>query len=126
MLLYSQGHARRLCSGLKSALITAPATPPKPGSTEHWHARPQRYAGDYTTDAERHAAYQDFTTSLATMQSVFSQADDIHTAGYLEAHERVTSGDADGPEDAETWVPGDLNRYARADWLEGFRSPFEP
>ncbi len=106
--------------------MSTPATPPKPGSTEHWHAWLQRYGGDYTTDDERRAAYQDFTMNLATMQSVFSQSDGMHTAGYLEAHERVASGDADGPEDAETWVPGDLNRYARADWLEGFRSHFEP
>ena len=60
------------------------------------------------------------------MQAVFSQSDGMHTAGYLEAHERVASGDADSPDDAETWVPGDLTGHARADWLEGFRSHFEP
>ena len=30
------------------------------------------------------------------------------------------------PPAAETWVPANLNGYARADWLEGFRSHFEP
>ena len=117
---------RRRRGGLKSALMSAPAPPPKPGSTEHWQAWLQRYGGDYTDDAERRAAYQDFTTNSAALQSVFSQANDMHTAGYLEAHERVASGDADGPDDAETWVPGDLTGHARADWLEGFRSHFEP
>ena len=106
--------------------MSAPAPPPKPGSTEHWQAWLQRYGGDYTDDAERRAAYQDFTTNLDTIQAVFSQSDDMHVAGYLEAHERVASGDADSPDDAETWVPGDLLVHARADWLEGFRSHFEP
>lgn len=105
--------------------VSTPATPPKPGSPEHWHAWLQQYGGDYTTDAERRAAYDDFQTNLDTLQAVFSQSDDMHTAGYLEAHERVASGDADGPDDAETWVPANLNGYARADWLEGFRSHFE-
>ena len=60
------------------------------------------------------------------MQAVFSQSDDMHVAGYLVARERVASGDADGPAAAEVWVPGDLTGHARADWLEGFRSHFEP
>ena len=110
----------------KVAQVSMPATPAKPGSPEHWQAWLQRYGGDYTTDAERRAAYDDFQTNLDTLQAVFSQSDDMHTAGYLEAHERVASGDADGPDDAETWVPANLNGYARADWLEGFRSHFEP
>ncbi|MFV9633940.1 hypothetical protein [Mycobacterium neumannii] len=55
-----------------------------------------------------------------------SQADDIHVAGYLDAKKRVTSDEADAPDDAEVWVPTDLNTYARADWLEGFRFHFEP
>ncbi len=86
----------------------------------------RRYGQDYATDDERRTAYQDFKTSLATMHAAFSQPDDMHVAGYLEAHERVASGDADGPADAEVWVPTDLNGLARADWLEGFRSHFEP
>ncbi|UXA21335.1 hypothetical protein KXD98_27860 (plasmid) [Mycobacterium sp. SMC-4] len=106
--------------------MSMPAPPPKPGSPEHSPAWLQRYGGDYTTDAERRAAYEDFKTNLVTMQAVFSQSDDMHVAGYLEAHERVDSGDANGPDDAEVWVPTDLNGYARADWLEGFRSHFEP
>lgn len=108
------------------AQVSMSATPPKPGSLEHWQAWLQRYGGDYTTDAERRAAYEDFKTNLDTVRAVFSQSDDMHTAGYLEAHERVSSGDADGPDDAELWVPANLNGYARADWLEGFRSHFEP
>ena len=102
------------------------ATPPQPGSVEHWAAWLDRYGDDYATDDERRAAYQDFTTNLAEMQAVFSQPEDMHVAGYLEAQERVASGDADGPDDAEVWVPVDLNSFARADWLEGFRSHFEP
>ena len=109
----------------KVTQVSTPASPP-PGSPEHWQAWLQRYGGDYTTDAERRAAYDDFKANLDTIQAVFSQSDDMHTAGYLEAHERVASGDADSRDDAETWVPGDLNDYARADWLEGFRSHFEP
>lgn len=106
--------------------MNTPAKPPQPGSAEHWAAWLKRYGGDYATHDERRAAYQDFTTNLTTMQAVFSQSDDMHVAGYLEAHERVASGDADDPADAETWVPADLSGYARADWLEGFRSHFEP
>ena len=93
---------------------------------EHWQAWLDRYGDDYDTDAERHAAYRDFKANLAEVRSVFSQADDMHTAGYLEAHERVASGDADSPADAELWIPADINGLARADWLEGFRSHFEP
>lgn len=110
----------------KVAQVSMSAPPPKPGSPEHWRAWLQRYGGDYTTDAERRAAYEDFKTNLVTMQAVFSQSDDMHVAGYLEAHERVASGDADSPDAAETWVPGHLTGHARADWLEGFRSHFEP
>ena len=62
--------------------VNAPATPPKPGSPEHWHAWLQQYGGDYTTDAERRAAYQDFTTNLDTIQAVFSQSDDMHAVSY--------------------------------------------
>ena len=108
------------------AHVNAPATPPKPGSPEHWQVWLDRYGGDYATDAERRAAYDDFKTNLATMQAVFSPSDDMHTAGYLVAHERVASGDAEGPDDAEAWVSSNLNGYARVDWLEGFRSHFEP
>ena len=69
------GHARRATlyragrrhGGPKSALMSAPAPPPKPGSTEHWQAWLQRYGGDYTDDAERRAAW-DFTTNLDTIQ----------------------------------------------------------
>lgn len=35
-------------------------------------------------------------------------AEDLHVAGYLEAHERVAAGDADSPAEAELWVPADL------------------
>lgn len=102
------------------------ATPPQPGSAEHWAAWLGRYGDDYATDDERRVAYQDFITNLTMMQAVFSQPDDMHVAGYFEAQERVDSGDADGPDDAELWVPAGLNAFARADWLEGFRSHFEP
>jgi len=102
------------------------ATPPPPGSAEHWAAWLDRYGDDYATDHERRAAYQDFKTNLATMQAVFAQPEDMHVVGYLEAQERVASGDAEGPADAEVWVPTDLNGFSRADWLEGFRSHFEP
>ena len=61
------------------------ATPPQPGSVEHWAAWLDRYGDDYATDDERRAAYQDFTTNLAEMQAVFSQPEDMHVAGYLEA-----------------------------------------
>ncbi|WP_241474317.1 hypothetical protein [Mycolicibacterium neoaurum] len=81
--------------------MNTPAKPPQPGSAEHWAAWLERYGGDYATHDERRAAYQDFTTNLTTMQAVFSQSDRMHVAGYLEAHERVASGDADGPDDAE-------------------------
>ncbi len=94
-------------------IMNTPAKPPQPGSPEHWAAWLERYGGDYATHDERRAAYQDFTTNLATMQAAFSQSDDMHVAGYLEAHERVASGDADDPADAETWVPANLNDYAR-------------
>ena len=80
-------------------------TPPKPGTPEHWAAWLDRYGDDYATDDERRAAYR---------------------AGYLAAHERVNDGDADSPDDAELWVPANLSGPARADWLEGFRSHFEP
>lgn len=50
--------------------MSAPSPPPKPGSTEHWQAWLQRYGGDYTDDAERRAAYRDFTTNLDTLVSV--------------------------------------------------------
>ena len=102
------------------------ANTPQPGTAEHWAAWLDRYGDDYATDDERRAAYQDFKTNLTQMQAVFSQHDDRHVAGYLEAQERVASGDAAGPADAELWVPADLNGFARADWLEGFRSHFEP
>lgn len=49
------------------------ATPPQPGSAEHWAAWLERYGDDYNTHDERRAAYQDFQTNLATMQAVFSQ-----------------------------------------------------
>ena len=101
-------------------------TPPKPGTPEHWAAWLDRYGDDYATDDERHAAYQDFQTNLTTMHAVFSQPDRMHTAGYLAAHERVADGDADSPDDAELWAPVNLSGPQRADWLEGFRSHFEP
>ena len=50
--------------------VNAPATPPKPGSPEHWHAWLQQYGGDYTTDAERRAAYDDFQTNLDTLTAL--------------------------------------------------------
>jgi len=53
----------------------APATPPQPGSAEHWAAWLEQYGDDYATDTERRAAYRDFQTNLATMQSVFGQHD---------------------------------------------------
>lgn len=53
----------------------APVTPPQPGSAEHWAAWQERYGDDYATDTERRAAYRDFQTNLATMQSVFGQHD---------------------------------------------------
>lgn len=112
--------------GTMNANTPPAAKPPQPGSAEHWAAWLDRYGDDYATDNERRAAYHDFTSNLATMQAVFSQPEDMHVAGYLEAHERVANGDADGPADAEVWVPTDLNGFARADWLEGFRSHFEP
>lgn len=95
-------------------------------AAEHWQAWLDRYGRDYATDADRRDAYRDFQANLSEIRSVFSQADDMHTAGYLEAHERVASGDADSPADAELWIPADINGPARADWLEGFRSHFEP
>lgn len=54
------------------------------------------------------------------------QSQDLHVAGYLEAHERVASGDASEPDDADLWCPGDLAGPDRAEWLGGFRSHFEP
>ncbi len=101
-------------------------TPPRPGTPEHWATWLDRYGDDYATHDERRAAYEDFQTNLTTMQTVFSQPDRMHTAGYLAAHDRVADGDADGPDDAELWVPANLSGPARADWLEGFRSHFEP
>lgn len=49
------------------------AKPPQPGSAEHWAAWLDRYGDDYATDDERRAAYQDFQTNLATLQTAFSQ-----------------------------------------------------
>lgn len=106
--------------------MNSPAQPPQPGSAEHWALWLERYAGDYTTHDERRGAYRDFLTNLATMQAVFSQPDSMHITGYLAAHERVAAGDADRPDDAELWVPADLQDEHRASWLEGFRSHFEP
>lgn len=100
--------------------------PPQPGSAEHWAAWLQRYGDDYTTDDERRAAYQDFRTNLTAMRDAFSQPDHLHAAGYFAARERVADGDAESPDDAELWVPVNLSGPARADWLEGFRSHFEP
>lgn len=107
-------------------VMNAHAEPPQPGSAEHWELWLDRYGDDYATDDERRGAYRDFQTNLATMQAVFSQSDQMNTAGYLAAHERVADGDAESPEDAELWVPDNLSGPARADWLEGFRSHFEP
>lgn len=101
-------------------------TPPKPGTAEHWAAWLERYGDDYATDDERRAAYQDFQTNLTAIQDVLSQPAHMHVAGYLAAHERVADGDADSPDDAELWVPTNLTGPSRADWLEGFRSHFEP
>lgn len=100
--------------------------PPQPGSAEHWALWLKEYGDDHATDNERRGAYQDFLTNLTTIQHVFSQPDRMHTAGYLAAHERVADGDAESPDDAELWVPADLGGPARAEWLEGFRSHFEP
>lgn len=113
-------HARRTVG------IMEANTPPKPGTAEHWAAWLERYGGDYATHDERRAAYHDFQTNLATLQAVFSQEDRMHTVGYLAAADRVADGDADSPDDAELWVPDSLAGAARADWLEGFRSHFEP
>ena len=49
------------------------ATPPQPGSAEHWAAWLDRYGDDYTTHTERRDAYQDFQTNLAAMKAVFVQ-----------------------------------------------------
>jgi len=95
-------------------------------AAEHWQAWLERYGADYTSDEERQAAYRDFHANLAELRDVFGRAQELHTAGYLEAHERVAAGDADSPEDAELWVPDGLSGPSRADWLEGFRSHFEP
>ena len=95
-------------------------------AAEHWQAWLDRYGDDYDTDEQRRAAYRDFHANRAEIQAVFSQSDDMHVAGYLAAQERVASGDADSPADAELWAPADLTGLARADWLEGFRSHFEP
>lgn len=53
--------------------VNAPdaARPPQPGSAEHWAAWLDRYGDDYATDAERRAAYQDFKTNLAALQTAF-------------------------------------------------------
>ena len=80
----------------------------------------RRYGQDYATDDERRTAYQDFKTSLATMHAAFSQPDDMHVAGYLEAHERVASGDADGPADAEVWVVASVIRCKWSFGASGF------
>lgn len=101
-------------------------TPPKPGTAQHWAAWLKRYGDDYATHDERRAAYQDFQTNLANLQAVFSQSDHMHTVGYLAAADRVADGDADSPDAAERWVPAHLTGPGRADWLEGFRSHFEP
>jgi hypothetical protein len=45
--------------------------PPQPASAEHWAAWLQRYGDDYVTDDERRAAYQDFKTNPATLQTAF-------------------------------------------------------
>lgn len=95
-------------------------------AAQHWQAWLERYGADYATDEERRAAYRDFHANLAETRAVFSQSDDMHEAGYLDAHERAAAGDADSPDDAELWVPASLSGPARADWLEGFRSHFEP
>jgi len=107
-------------------VMNAHAKPPQPGSAEHWALWLEKYGDDYATDSERRGAYQDFRTNLAAIQDVFSQPDHMHVAGYLAAHERVADGDAETPDDAELWVPASLSGPARADWLEGFRSHFEP
>ncbi|WP_449561180.1 hypothetical protein [Mycolicibacterium mageritense] len=106
--------------------MTAHAKPPQPGSAEHWALWLGKYGDDYATDNERRGAYEDFLTNLTTIQDVFTQPDRMHTAGYLAAHGRVADGDAGSADDAEQWVPADLSGPARADWLEGFRSHFEP
>ncbi len=93
---------------------------------EHWQAWLERYGGDYATDEERRSAYRDFKANLAEIRAVFSQPEDMHVAGCRAAAERVAAGDADSPHDAELWVPADLTGAVRADWLEGFRSHFEP
>lgn len=113
-------------SGHTVEVMNAHAKPPQPGSAEHWDLWLEEYGNDYATDKERRDAYQGFLLNLASIQDAFSQSDRMHTAGYLAAHERVSDGDADGPDDAELWVPADLSGPARADWLEGFRSHFEP
>jgi len=102
------------------------AEPPQPGSTEHWALWLEKYGDDYATDNERRGAYQDFRTNLTTVQDVFSQPDHLRAAGYLAAHERVADGDTESPDDAELWIPANLSGPGRADWLEGFRSHFEP
>lgn len=104
----------------------AHAKPTQPGSAEHWALWLEKYGADYSTEHERRGAYQGFRTNLTTVQSVFSQADNLRLAGYLAAHERVAAGDAESPDDAELWIPTNLSGPARADWLEGFRSHFEP
>ncbi|UUO02388.1 hypothetical protein M4D79_02435 [Mycolicibacterium novocastrense] len=93
-------------------------------AAEHWRAWLERYGDDYATEEERRAAYRDFQANLAEIRAVFSQSDDMHAAGYLDAQQRVANGDADSPADAELWAPVDLTGPARADWLEGFRSRF--
>ncbi|WP_260973496.1 hypothetical protein [Mycolicibacterium llatzerense] len=52
--------------------------------------------------------------------------DAVHVAGYLAAAERIADGDADSPDDAELWVPPDLDVEQRGRWIAGFRSHFEP
>ncbi len=106
--------------------MDAHAKPPQPGSAEHWALWLEKYGDDYATDTERRDAYQEFRTNLTTIQEAFSQPDDMHAAGYLAAQERVSDGDAESSDDAELWVPADLSGPARANWLEGFRSHFEP
>lgn len=51
---------------------------------------------------------------------------DLFTAGYLAAADLVADEQVNGPDGAGQWVPAELAADERAEWIEGFRSHWEP
>ena len=91
-------------------------------------AEPSRPSASFAPlwSSDRRGGARERGSDIGHRAPVVEPADSAHVAGYLEAHERVADGNADSPDDAELWVPGDLDDDDRASWIEGFRSHFEP